>query len=83
MLSHETFSQMGRRNLGSLNAFWQRFIQDEELIEPFVGSGAVFLRSSYEHYPCDVNPHLIKLYNSSKPKAKALLIFAKPIFILG
>ncbi|MCP3675531.1 MAG: DNA adenine methylase, partial [Gammaproteobacteria bacterium] len=36
----------------------------KRLIEPFIGSGAVFLNTDYERYLLgDINPDLINLYN--------------------
>lgn len=51
------------------------------LIEPFVGSGAVFLASSYERYLLgDANRHLIDLYKCIVDRFDELVASASPYF---
>jgi len=51
------------------------------LIEPFVGSGAVFLNTDYERYLlCDSNRDLIDLYNLIKKDGVAFIEYARPLF---
>ena len=44
----------------------ENYLKDgKRLVEPFVGSGAVFLNTSFEKYLlCDTNSDLINLYNN-------------------
>ena len=43
-------------------------------IEPFVGSGAVFLNTDYSEYVLsDSNPDLINLYNHLKSEGKEII----------
>ena len=42
---------------------------DGRLVEPFVGSGAVFMGTKFTNYLlCDINPDLIGLFNNVKEK---------------
>ncbi len=47
--------------------------QGKQLIEPFVGGGAVFLNTDFEHYLLnDANPDLITLYQTLQKKVAFL-----------
>ncbi len=51
------------------------------LIEPFIGSGAVFLNTDYERYLLgDINPDLINLYNSLKEEGGYFIDYARQWF---
>lgn len=51
------------------------------LIEPFIGSGAVFLNTDYERYLLgDINPDLIHLYNSLKEEEGSFVDYASQWF---
>lgn len=51
------------------------------LVEPFLGAGAVFLYSDYEHYILnDLNADLINFYRQVKSKPKKLIEAARPLF---
>ena len=51
------------------------------LIEPFTGSGAVFLNTDYEHYILsDNNPDLINLYNLLKQEGDKFIRYCKRYF---
>jgi DNA adenine methylase len=51
------------------------------LIEPFTGSGAVFLNTDYEHYLLsDNNPDLINLYNILKQEGNKFIRYCKRYF---
>lgn len=53
----------------------------KQLIEPFVGSGCVFLNTDYEAYRLsDSNPDLIGLYESVKTQGQAFTDYAKRLF---
>ena len=55
----------------------------KRLIEPFVGSGAVFLNTGYSRYLLgDINPDLINLYTLIKLKTDDFICQAKPYFSL-
>ena len=46
----------------------------QRLVEPFVGSGALFLSNSFEKYLlCDTNVDLINLYNNLKKNPEELI----------
>jgi DNA adenine methylase len=51
------------------------------LIEPFVGSGAVFLNTNYnEYFLSDVNPDLINLYLHLQSEGEDFIKYAKSFF---
>lgn len=53
------------------------------LIEPFVGTGVVFLNSNYEHYIlCDINYDVINLYKSLQQYGEEFIKFCKQFFII-
>ena len=46
----------------------------ERPVEPFVGSGAVFLNTDYDHYLlCDANHDLIELYTILRDEGDAFI----------
>lgn len=53
------------------------------LIEPFVGSGAVFLNTNYEHYILnDANQDLINLYKTLQKYGNEFIKFCSKFFII-
>ena len=51
------------------------------LVEPFVGSGAVFMGTEFNDYLlCDTNPDLIGLFNNIKKNSTELIIQVSEIF---
>lgn len=51
------------------------------LIEPFLGSGAVFLNTNYEHYILsDANKDLINLYHTLQKHGKEFITFCRQFF---
>ncbi|MCG3722160.1 Dam family site-specific DNA-(adenine-N6)-methyltransferase [Vibrio cincinnatiensis] len=53
----------------------------QELVEPFVGAGSIFLNSDFEHYLlADINPDLINLYNLLKTDPEHYIREAKRWF---
>lgn len=55
--------------------------EGERLVEPFVGSGAVFLNSSYASYHLtDANPDLISLYLVLQEEGEAFISYAETFF---
>ncbi len=53
----------------------------DRLVEPFVGSGAVFMGTSYKKYLlCDTNKDLIGLFNNLKLHTDKLIIEAEKLF---
>ncbi|MDH5572619.1 MAG: Dam family site-specific DNA-(adenine-N6)-methyltransferase [Gammaproteobacteria bacterium] len=53
----------------------------KRLIEPFVGSAAVFLNTDYPSYLlCDNNPDLINLYNLLKKDGDKFIRYCQPYF---
>ena len=51
------------------------------LIEPFVGSGAVFLNTDYDHYLlADNNPDLINLYNTLHKEGERFISYSQRLF---
>lgn len=55
--------------------------QKKELIEPFVGSGVVFLNSDYESYRLsDCNQDLISLYQHLKTQGQGFIEYAQHLF---
>ncbi len=54
----------------------------KRLIEPFVGSGAVFLNTSYKKYLlADTNPDLISLYQTLKKEGEPFIDYCRSFFI--
>lgn len=59
----------------------ENLISGKRLVEPFVGSGAVFMNTSYSQYLlCDTNADLIGLYNNIKYKFNDLLVIVENLF---
>lgn len=57
-------------------------LQGKKLIEPFVGSGSVFLNLPFERYLVgDVNPDLINLYECLKKERNKFVEFSRSFFI--
>ena len=53
----------------------------KRLIEPFVGSGAVFMNAEYEHYLlADSNPDLINLFLQIQVEGKSFIDYASSFF---
>jgi DNA adenine methylase len=53
----------------------------DRLIEPFVGSGAVFLNTNYDSYLlADINGDLINVYHALREHGKEFIEFAKSFF---
>lgn len=52
-----------------------------QLVEPFLGSGSVFLNTDYEHYALsDCNADLIDLYNHIKHEGQAFIDYVRQYF---
>jgi len=55
--------------------------EGKRLVEPFVGSGAVFLNTEFDHYLlCDSNRDLIILYTLLKEEEAAFIDTLRPLF---
>ena len=55
--------------------------EGKRLVEPFAGSGALFLNTGYERYLlCDSNRDLIDLYNLLKDEGTAFIELAQSLF---
>ena len=58
-----------------------RLPQGKTLIEPFVGAGAVFLNTDYDHYILnDINQDLISLYKILKAQKKTFIHYCHSFF---
>ncbi|MCL6634063.1 MAG: Dam family site-specific DNA-(adenine-N6)-methyltransferase, partial [Alicyclobacillus herbarius] len=58
-----------------------RLPQGKRLIEPFVGSGAVFLNTDFEEYVlADINPDLIQVYATLKQHGQDFISYCKELF---
>jgi DNA adenine methylase len=58
------------------------FKDGKRLVEPFVGSGALFLNTSFDKYLlCDINIDLINLYNNLKRNPEELIAKTSKFFI--
>jgi DNA adenine methylase len=56
--------------------------EGRRLVEPFVGSGAVFLNTGYERYLlCDSNRDLITLYTLLKQEGAGFIDTLRPLFV--
>ena len=56
--------------------------QGNRLVEPFVGSGALFLNTDYDDYLlCDINADLINLYNHLKTNPDILIKKTRELFV--
>jgi len=59
----------------------KRLQPGKRLVEPFVGSGAVFLNTDYERYLlADTNPDLINLYNILKQDGQSFIDYCHSFF---
>lgn len=55
--------------------------EGRRLVEPFVGSGAVFMGTGFRSYLlCDSNPDLISLYHNLKCRSDELIALAETLF---
>lgn len=55
--------------------------EGKRLVEPFVGSGAVFLNTEFKRYLlADNNPHLISVYNTLKQEQQSFINDCKRLF---
>lgn len=60
----------------------QHLPKADQLVEPFVGAGAVFLNTEYDHYWLnDINPDLILLYRMIKRKKRRFIADASRLFV--
>lgn len=65
-----------------VNSIKEYLPKGKRLIEPFVGSGAVFLNTSYERYLLnDNNPDLINLYKLLKIEGEPFIRYCQTFFI--
>lgn len=59
----------------------ENLIEGKRFVEPFVGSGAVFMNTNYSTYLlCDTNADLIGLYNNIKNKFEELYAIIETLF---
>lgn len=59
------------------------FTEADVFVEPFVGSGAVWINTEYDKYIlCDVNKDLINLYNTLKNEGSDFITYCKSYFSL-
>lgn len=59
----------------------RRLPSGRRLIEPFVGSGAVFLNTDYSDYLlCDINADLIQVYEMLKQHGEKFIAYCKGLF---
>ena len=66
---------------GLLDKIQNRLDDGKRLIEPFVGSGAVFLNSHYKKYLlADTNPDLINLYLHLQQEGEAFIEYCQSFF---
>ena len=64
-----------------INRIKQLLPSGSRLIEPFTGSGAVFLNTDFEHYVLrDNNPDLINLYALLKAEGKEFIRYCRRYF---
>lgn len=60
----------------------QKLRPGKRLIEPFTGSGAVFLNTGYEHYLlADTNPDLINLYRHLTTEGQPFIDYCQSLFV--
>ena len=65
-----------------LSRIQQVLPKGKRLIEPFVGSGSVFLNTDYESYlAADINPDLIHLYQLLKQNKKPFIDYCSEFFV--
>jgi DNA adenine methylase len=64
-----------------INIIVSKLPTSRTLIEPFVGSGAVFLNTNYENYVLsDANPDIINLYKTLQQHGHEFIDFCKKFF---
>jgi len=60
----------------------RRLPEGKRLVEPFAGSGALFLNTDYDNYLlCDSNPDLIGLYSLLKSEGRTFIEQAASLFV--
>ncbi|CAI2488560.1 DNA adenine methylase [Serratia ficaria] len=66
---------------GIIDTLRQHLPEGARLVEPFVGSGAVFLNTDYDSYLlCDINGDLINFHNMAKNLPDVLIREARNLF---
>lgn len=64
-----------------VNEIKKHFPKGKCLIEPFVGSGSVFLNTNYDEYVLsDINPHLINLYKILQKEGYSFISYVEDYF---
>jgi DNA adenine methylase len=62
-----------------VNVISEKLGKSKRLVEPFVGSGAVFMGTNFDSYLlCDTNKDLIDLYNNLKFEEEVFLSLKNP-----
>lgn len=77
------FLKWAGRKLNIIDQIKAMLPEGKRLIEPFVGSGTVFLNTQYDHYILsDTNEDLINLYCLVKKQGKKFIDYAKTFYLL-
>ena len=80
-MRYRSFLKWAGGKFDLLDVLTERLPQGDRLVEPFVGSGTVFLNMDYASFLLsDVNPDLINLYNLVKTSPDLIVAAAKPLF---
>ena len=81
LTTHRPFLKWAGGKFRLVNRINKLLPEGNRLIEPFIGSGSVFLNTEFDSYLLgDINPDLIHLYNDLKDEDKTFIDYAKQWF---
>lgn len=81
MKKQRAFLKWAGGKFGLVEDIQRHLPEAEELVEPFVGAGSIFLNTDFEHYVlADINPDLINLYDLLKNEPERYITEAKRWF---
>jgi DNA adenine methylase len=79
---HRPFLKWAGNKFRCLNHIIQHFPQGKRLIEPFAGSGAIFLNTTFEdNILGEHNPHLVRLYQFLQKEPDTFIDYCQSWFI--
>ena len=81
MITSKPFLKWAGNKHALIPVLTEHFGKGKRLVEPFLGSGAVFMGTDYkEYFLSDINPDLIGLYNNLKHNSCDVIAETKKLF---
>ena len=82
MKKQRAFLKWAGGKFGLVEDIQRNLPEADQLVEPFVGAGSIFLNTDYQHYLlADINPDLINLYNLIKTEPDRYIAEARRWFV--